>query len=166
MHSFFNRQNNLQKQGQICLFPNGEQEFVCYQAVSLDSDHLNHLRTQGDYFLPDQLQIELGSSLGTCHPQRTFTTTPLGSPNPKNNLVTHKSLVQFSVVMLDLQFCWTEDHPIWLTEGTSAVSTHLAEDHEHMDIKVSVLRREKNRLRRGIKEAFEIENRPSKAEAS
>ena len=46
--------------------------------------------------------------------------------------------------------------PIWLTEGTSAVSTHLAEDHEHMDVKVSVLGREKNRLRRGIKEAIEI----------
>ena len=41
---------------------------VCYEVVLLDSVILNHLRTQGYYFLPDQLQIELGSSLGTCHP--------------------------------------------------------------------------------------------------
>ena len=44
--------------------------------------------------------------------------------------------------------------PIWLTEGNSAVSTHLAEDHERMEVKVSVLGRERNRLRRGIKEAI------------
>ena len=46
--------------------------------------------------------------------------------------------------------------PIWLTEGNSAVSTHLAEDHAHKKVKVSVLGRERNRLRRGIKEAIEI----------
>ena len=40
--------------------------------------------------------------------------------------------------------------PIWLTEGTSAVSTHLAEDHDHREAKVSVLGRERNKLRRGI----------------
>ena len=44
---------------------------------------------------------------------------------------------------------------IWLSEGNSSVSSHLAEDHEHK-VKVSILGREKNRLRRGIKEAIQI----------
>ena len=44
---------------------------------------------------------------------------------------------------------------IWLSEGNSSVSTHLAEDHEHK-VKVSILGREKNGLRRGIKEAIQI----------
>ena len=35
------------------------------------------------------------------------------------------------------------------------MSTHLAEDHEHK-VKVSILGREKNGLRRGIKEAIQI----------
>ena len=52
--------------------------------------------------------------------------------------------------------------PIWLTEGTSAVSTHLAEDHDHREVKVSVLGRERNKLRRGIREAIEIKkNKPT-----
>ena len=52
--------------------------------------------------------------------------------------------------------------PIWLTEGTSAVSTHLAEDHDHKEVKVSILGRERNKLRRGIREAIEIKkNKPT-----
>ena len=52
--------------------------------------------------------------------------------------------------------------PMWLTEGESAVSQHLAQDHNHGDIQVTVLGREKQRLRRGIKEAIEIQrHKPS-----
>ena len=46
--------------------------------------------------------------------------------------------------------------PMWLTPGESAVSQHLAEDHNHGKAKVTILGREKSNLRRGIKEAIEI----------
>lgn len=55
-----------------------------------------------------------------------------------------------------------EGPPMWLTEGNTSVSSHLAQDHVHGEIKVKILGREKNKLRRGIKEAIEIKrNKPT-----
>ena len=51
---------------------------------------------------------------------------------------------------------------MWLTEGNTSVSTHLAQDHIHSKVDVKILGREKNRLKRGIKEAIEIKrNKPT-----
>jgi len=51
---------------------------------------------------------------------------------------------------------------MWLTEGNTSVSSHLAQDHIHGEVDVKILGREKNRLRRGIKEAIEIKrNKPT-----
>ena len=55
-----------------------------------------------------------------------------------------------------------EGPPMWLTEGNTSVSTHLAQDHIHGKVDVKILGREKNRLKRGIKEAIEIKrNKPT-----
>ena len=45
--------------------------------------------------------------------------------------------------------------PMWLTPGNTAVSNHLAEDHEH-EIEVTILGRERNGFRRGVKDAINI----------
>ena len=51
---------------------------------------------------------------------------------------------------------------MWLTEGNTSVSSHLAQDHINGEVDVKMLGREKNRLRRGIKEAIEIKrNKPT-----
>ena len=38
-----------------------------------------------------------------------------------------------------------EGPPMWLTEGNTSVSSHLAKDHVHEEIKVKILGREKNK---------------------
>ena len=64
---------------------------VCYQVVLSNSDHLDHLRTQRYYFLPDCSKLNQKAAQGLATPSVTLQPHHQDHQIQQNNFATHKS---------------------------------------------------------------------------